>query len=108
MPKVLSKCAGAGFLRQHALDKAGAGDHDVDRTLLILHDLIKPIEIFKIGDVSLHGGDVAADFGFRLVELALPAADDEDIGALFDEFLGGGQTNAARAPGDDGDFSIEF
>jgi hypothetical protein len=96
------------ILGENAFDKAGAGDDDIDRALFVSHRLIEPVEIVEIGDVTLHGRDVAADLGLRLVEFALAAAHDEDISALFDEFLRGRQSDAARSAGDDSDFSVQF
>ena len=86
---------GRCVLRQLAFDKAGAGDDDIDRAFLILHDAVEAIEIIKIGDVGLHGRDVLADLGLRLVEFALAAANDEDVSAFIDEFLRGRKPDTA-------------
>ena len=96
------------ILGENAFDEAGAGNDDIERAFLIFHRLIKPVEVSEIGDITLHGRHVAADFGSGLVELALAAAHDEHVGALLDELFGSGKPDTARAAGDDCDFSIQF
>src|SRR5262249_13267411 len=59
-------------------------------------------------DVARHAGDVPADLPDRLLEFRLPASGDEDVGALGDEPPGGGQADAAVAPGDDRHFPFQF
>ena len=52
---------------------------------------------------------IATDRGFSLVEFALAAPHDEDMGALFHEFFRGRQSDStSRSAGDDGDFSIRI
>src|SRR5262249_56339060 len=57
---------------------------------------------------ALHAGDVAADLPDRCIEFRLPAAGDEDVGALGDEPPGRGQADAAVAPGNDRDLTFQF
>src|SRR5215472_1971682 len=56
----------------------------------------------------LHAGDVPADLRYRIIEFRLPASGDEDVGALGDEAPGGGQADAAVAPGNDRDLTFQF
>src|SRR5262249_5961860 len=67
-----------------------------------------PVEVREVRDVALHAGDVPADLPDRLIELRLAASGDEDVGALGDEAPGGGQADAAAAPGDDRDLTFQF
>jgi hypothetical protein len=55
-----------------------------------------------------HAGDVLADVRYRFIEFRLPAAGDEDVGALGNELPGGSQADAAVASGNDRDFSFQF
>jgi hypothetical protein len=74
----------------------------------LLHCREQPVEIFHLGDVTLHSGDILADLLDRGVEFGLTAAGDEDVGAVFDEALGGGQANAAVPAGDNCNFPSRF
>src|SRR5262245_49479373 len=84
--------------------EAGVGEQDVEAALLPLHGRQQPVQIRRVGDVARHAGDVLADLPDRFVQLLLAASGDEDVGALGDEPPGGGQADAAVAPGDDRDF----
>jgi hypothetical protein len=97
MPKLLAKCAGLAFSGSPRSTKPALAT-TMSTAPFQSFDLIKPIEIFEIGDVSLHGGDIAADFGFCLVEFPLPAADDGEVGAVFDEFLGAARPMPLEPP----------
>ena len=59
------------------------------------------------GGVGGDGGHAVADQRFGLVQLALAAPGDEDVGAFFDEPLRGRQPDTATAAGDHGDLSIQ-
>ncbi len=96
------------ILSERAFDKAGAGNDDIESAFFIPHPAIETIKIVEIGDIGLDGSHVPTDLGLRLVEFALTAADDENVGALRHELLRGREADAARTTGDDGDFSIEF
>src|SRR5262249_46384089 len=87
---------------------AGVGEQDVEAALLPLHRGEQPVEVRKVRDVALHAGDVLADLCYRFIEFRLAASGDEDVGALGDEAPGGGQADAAVAPGDDRDFPFQF
>jgi hypothetical protein len=62
----------------------------------------------EVRDVALHAGDVPADLLYRSIEFRLPASGDEDVGALGDEPPGGGQADAAVAPGNDRGLTFQF
>src|SRR5262249_61386475 len=49
-----------------------------------------------------------ADLCYRCIEFRLPASGDEDVGALGDEPPGGGHADAAVAPGNDRDLTLQF
>jgi len=55
----------------------------------MLDRLIEPVEIGEISGVTLHAGDILADFPHSRVQLSLAAASDKDVSTLFDEQLGG-------------------
>jgi len=50
--------------------------------------------------ITQHTGDVLADFLDRRIEFGLTPSVDEDVRALLDEPLGGGQPGACRSAGD--------
>src|SRR5579859_6370812 len=87
-------------------DKAGAGDEHVDPALVLGDFGIKTVEVGEIGDVALDSRHIAADFAHRLVEFLLAAAENEHMGALFDEELRRGKADSTIAAGDDGHFSL--
>jgi hypothetical protein len=51
---------------------------------------------------------VLAHLHCRLIEFRLAAAGDEDVGTFGDEAPGGGQADAAVAPGDTATFPSSF
>src|SRR5262249_43062302 len=87
---------------------AGVGEQYVQVALLLLHRGEQLVEVREVRDVAPHAGDVPADLPDRLIEFRLAASGDEDVGALGDEPAGGGQADAAVAPGDDRDFTFQF
>ena len=76
--------------------------------MLALHRGEQPVEVRHVRGVARHAGDVLADLPDRLIEFRLAAAGDEDVGALGDVAPGGGQADAAVAPGDDRDFPFQL
>src|SRR5262249_31409221 len=68
----------------------------------------QPVEVREVRDVALHPGDVPADLRHRCIEFRLPVSGDEDVGTLGDEAPGGGQADAAVAPGHDRDLTFQF
>src|SRR5262249_51676718 len=67
-----------------------------------------PVEVRQVRDVALHAGDVPADSSYRFLEFRLAASGDEDVGTFGDEAPGGGQADAAVAPGDDRDLPFQL
>jgi hypothetical protein len=99
-------------LLRHLTDRrdlavAGAGEQDVDATLLALHDVVEPVQVGEIPGVALDAGDVPADRLHRVVELLLAPPRDEHVRALFDEQLGRRERHAGRGGRDDRDFAVE-
>src|SRR5262245_52671223 len=88
--------------------EAGVGEQHVEAALLPLHGREQPVQVRQVCDVAPHAGDVLADLPDRVVQLRLPAAGDEDVGALGDEPPSGGEADAAVAPGNDCDFPFQF
>src|SRR5262249_11430233 len=80
----------------------------VEAALLARHCGEQPVEVCQVRDVARHAGDVLADLPDRLIEFRLAAAGDEDVSALGDKLPGGGQADAAVAPGDDRDSPFQF
>ena len=52
-------------------------------------------------------GDVLANLCNGFIKFGLAATGDEDIGAFFNESLGGRKADAAAAPRDDGDLVFQ-
>jgi hypothetical protein len=65
------------------------------------------VEVGLIRDRALHRAGIGPEVGYRGVERFLPAAEDEDEGALFDEALCRGEADAGSATGDHGGLSIQ-
>jgi hypothetical protein len=85
----------------------GIGEDDVEGSALGLHRRVESVEVGQIGDRALHGAGIGPEVGYRGVERFLPAAEDEDEGALFDEALCRGEADAGSATGDHGGLSIQ-
>src|SRR6478672_2524730 len=64
------------------------------------HRGVEPVAIPGLTAITMHAGDVPADFLDRRIEFGLTASIDEDVRALLDEPLGGGQPDAGRTAGD--------
>jgi hypothetical protein len=104
----LVEMLGRGGNGRHHLHDASIGDDYIDSLLLVGNRLIKAVEIGEICYVALDGYDILVDFLGCLIELPLAAANDEHIGALSNETLGDGKSDAAAATRDDGDFLFKF
>jgi len=72
------------------------GEDDVEGSALGLHRRVESVEVGQIGDRALHRGHWA-EVGHSGVERFLPAAEDEDEGALLDEALCRGAADASSA-----------
>jgi hypothetical protein len=70
----------------------GIGENDVEGPALRLHRRVESIEVGLIRDRALYCAHMGPEGGYRGVEFLLPAAEDEDEGALVDEALCGGAT----------------
>lgn len=82
------------------VDGRGVGEHDVQAPASVGHRGVEPVAIPLLTAITLHTGDVLADFLDRRLELGLTPSVDEDVRALLDEPLGGGQPDACRTAGD--------
>ena len=82
------------------LEDRGVGEHHVDAPTAVGDRGVQPVEIFLLAHVALYAGGVVAEFLDRRIEFGLPASGDEDVRALLDESLGGGQADAGGAAGD--------
>jgi len=74
--------------------------------MVVKVDLRVSVELGLIGDRALHRAGIAPEFGHSGVERFLPAAEDEDEGALLDESLCCGAADAGSAAGDHSGLSI--
>src|SRR5579864_6799288 len=81
--------------------RASARVQDVDPALFPLDRIEQPVEVVEIGRVAAHAGYVPANHLDGLIELLLPPARDENVGAFFNEPLGARQRQAARSTRDD-------
>jgi len=73
------------------------GEDDVEGAALGLHRRVKSVEVGLVGDRALHRAGIGPELGHGGVERFLPAAEDEDEGALLDEALCRGEADAGRA-----------
>ena len=89
------------------LEDRGVGEHHVDVPSAVSDHGVQPVEVFFLAHVALDTGGVVAEFLDRRLEFGLPAAGDEDVCALFDESLRGGQADAGGAAGDDRRLALE-
>ena len=87
---------------------AGAGENNINPAFLGFHFGVQTVEIREASRVSLHPGDVPADFLDRLVELFLTPAGDEDVCAFCDEELRRCQGHAGCRSGDDRNLAFEL
>src|SRR6516165_8672895 len=94
--------------KKHDRSPFGRGRLGVEVAVLLLGGGEQPVEVREVRDVPLDTSDVLPDVPDRLIELRLAAAGDVDVGALGDEPAGGGQADAAVAPGDDRDFPFQL
>ena len=79
----------------------GIGEDDVEGSALGLHRRVEPVEVGLIRDRALHRAGIGPEVGHSGVERFLPAAEDEDEGALLDEALCCGAADAGSATRDD-------
>jgi hypothetical protein len=80
----------------HGLVRAGAREQDVDPALFPPDRIEQTVEVVEIGRVPLHAGHVPANQPDGLIELLLPPARDEHVGALFNEPPGARQRDSPR------------
>ena len=85
----------------------GIGEDDVEGSALGLHRRVESVEVGLIRDRALHRAGIGPEVGHSGVERFLPAAEDEDEGALLDEALCCGAADAGSATGDHGGLSIQ-
>jgi hypothetical protein len=90
-----------------AFNETGTSNQDVDLSFLLCDLGVNSIEIIEALHVALDSGDLAPDQLDRLVELALPSADDVDIAALLDKAPRRCQSDTAAAACDDGDLALQ-
>jgi hypothetical protein len=89
------------------VDDRGVGEHDVQAPSTVGHRGVEPVAIPWLTAITLHTGDVLADFLDRRIEFGLTPSVDEDVRALLDEPLGGGQPDACRTAGDQCSLALE-
>src|SRR6187401_1061901 len=83
------------------------GEDDVEGSALGLHRRIESVEVGLIRDRALHRAGIGPELSHSGVERFLPAAEDEDEGALLDEALGCGAADAGSATGDHRGLSVQ-
>src|SRR5205814_8012929 len=87
--------------------RPGIGEDDVEGSALGLHRRVESVEVGQIGDRALHRAGIGPETGYSGIEFFLPAAKDEDEGALVDEALCCGAADPGRATGDHGGLPIQ-
>src|SRR5262249_55452713 len=100
-------------LLRHLTDRrvlavAGAGEEDVDATLLAPDDVVEAAQVGEVPGVALDAGDVPSDRLHRGVELLLAPPGDEHVRALFDEQLRRRERHPGRGGRDDRDLAVEL
>jgi hypothetical protein len=90
-----------------ATSMTAALEHDVQAPAAVGHRGVELVEIPLLTDITLHAGDVLADFLHRRIEFGMTPSADEDVRALLDEPLGGGQAYACRTAGDYRSLALE-
>ena len=86
---------------------AGVDEQDVDRTAPLAQCLDEPVEVGEVGRVRSHAGDVWAEGGHGLVDLALATCRDDDVGTLGDEPLRDGSPDPCRSRGHHGELVLQ-
>src|ERR1700692_2019902 len=86
----------------------GIGENECEGAALGLHRRVESVEVGQIGDRALHSAGIGPEVGHSGVERFLPAAENEDEGALLDEALCCGAADAGSATGDHGGLSRQF
>ena len=99
---------GGDLAERKRASRPGIGEDDVEGSALGLHRRVESVEVGLIGDRALHRAGIRPEVGHSGVELFLPAAEDEDEGALLDEALCCGAADAGSATGDDCNFSFKL
>ena len=105
--KVSSMCSAVILPSAKRASRPGIGEDDVEGSALGLHRRVESVEVGLIRDRALHRAGIGPEVGHSGVERFLPAAEDEDEGALLDEALCRGAADAGSAAGDDGGLSIQ-
>ena len=99
---------GGDLAERKRASRPGIGEDDVEGSALGLHRRVESVEVGLIRDRALHRAGIGPEVGHSGVELFLPAAEDEDEGALLDEALCCGAADAGSATGDDCNFSFKL
>src|SRR6202035_3647990 len=99
---------GGDLAKRKRASRPGIGEDDVEGSALGLHRRVEPVEVGFIRDRALHRAGLGPEVGHSGVELFLPAAENEDEGALLDEALRCGAADAGSATGDDCNFSFKL
>jgi len=98
---------GGDLAERKLASRPGIGEDDVEGSALGLHRRVESVEVGQIGDRALHRASMGPEVSHSGVERFLPAAEDEDEGALLDEALCCGAADAGSATGDHGGLSIQ-
>ena len=105
--EVFVNMLGGDLAERKLASHPGIREDDVEGSALGLHRRVKPVEVGQIGDRALHRASIGPEIGHSGVERFLPAAEDEDEGALLDETLCCGAADASSAAGDHGGLSLQ-
>jgi hypothetical protein len=100
--EVFVNVLGGDLAERKLASRPGIGEDDVEGSALGLHRRVESVEVGQIGDRALHRAGIGPEVGHSGVERFLPAAEDEDEGALLDEALCRGAADAGSATGDHG------
>ena len=106
--KVWSKCASVAASSGAMACRARVGEENVDVTVRLFHDGVKPVQVVQPRHIADDGRDVSADERGGLRQFFLAAPGDDGMRAFFDEALGRGQADPAAAACDDGDLAFKL
>ena len=82
-------------------------EKNIDRGMLLLAGVVKPVDVGEVGHVGAHAGDPAADLLHRTVQHVLAPPGDEHRSAFRDKGFGGGNADAAGPAGHDDHLVLE-
>ena len=79
---------------------------DVHTAKLILYSSEQAVQIIEVRHISVDARRLFAELGNSCIQRFLVAYGDHHLGTIFNEPVGGGQSNSGAATGNDCDFVV--